>query len=85
MIILSINNFDKDKLQKELDYQVKATQDFQTVTVATINEKIVTHAESKRAEAEQATQPKPESWNKKRRNGKPVELTDKGWMQLPTQ
>ena len=29
------NRFDKDKLQKELDYQVKVTQEFQT-----INEKL---------------------------------------------
>ncbi|HGO5822640.1 TPA: VENN motif pre-toxin domain-containing protein [Mannheimia haemolytica] len=48
------NNFDKEKLQKELDYQVKSIQDFQAVTVATINEKVATHAESKRTEAEQA-------------------------------
>ncbi|WP_346556664.1 VENN motif pre-toxin domain-containing protein [Mannheimia haemolytica] len=48
------NRFDKDKLQKELNYQVKATQEFQTITMATINEKVTTHAESKRAEAEQA-------------------------------
>ncbi|MDY4594629.1 MAG: hemagglutinin repeat-containing protein [[Pasteurella] aerogenes] len=48
------NRFDKDKLQKELDYQVKATQEFQTISIATINEKVATHAESKRAEAEQA-------------------------------
>ncbi|WP_171023765.1 hemagglutinin repeat-containing protein [Mannheimia varigena] len=48
------NNFDKEKLQKELDYQVKAITDFQAITMATINEKVATHAESKRAEAEQA-------------------------------
>ncbi|MDW1149116.1 hemagglutinin repeat-containing protein [Mannheimia haemolytica] len=48
------NRFDKDKLQKELDYQVKATQEFQTISMATINEKVATHAENKRAEAEQA-------------------------------
>ncbi|HGO5855381.1 TPA: hemagglutinin repeat-containing protein, partial [Mannheimia haemolytica] len=48
------NNFDKDKLQKELDYQVKALSDFQTITMATISEKVASHAESKRAEAEQA-------------------------------
>ncbi|QLB45117.1 hemagglutinin repeat-containing protein [Mannheimia pernigra] len=48
------NRFDKDKLQKELDYQVKAITDFQAITMATINEKVATHAESKRAEAEQA-------------------------------
>lgn len=48
------NNFDKTKLQSELDYQVKALTDFQTTTVSTINEKVVNHAESKRAEAEQA-------------------------------
>ncbi|MFA9500271.1 hemagglutinin repeat-containing protein, partial [Mannheimia sp. E30BD] len=48
------NRFDKDKLQKELDYQVKALSDFQTITLATINEKVATHAESKRVEAEQA-------------------------------
>lgn len=47
------NRFDKDKLQKELDYQVKATQEFQTISIATINEKVATHAENKRAEAEQ--------------------------------
>ncbi|QLB18415.1 hypothetical protein A6B41_02615 [Mannheimia granulomatis] len=54
MIILSINNFDKAKLQSELGYQVKAITDFQTTTVSTINEKVATHAENKRAEAEQA-------------------------------
>ncbi|QTM00733.1 hypothetical protein GM698_03480 [Mannheimia sp. ZY171111] len=48
------NNFDKTKLQKELDYQVKALSDFQTTTVSTINEKVANHAESKRAEAEKA-------------------------------
>ena len=48
------NRFDKDKLQKELDYQVKAITDFQAITIATINEKVASHAESKRAEAEQA-------------------------------
>ncbi|WP_165888222.1 hemagglutinin repeat-containing protein [Mannheimia granulomatis] len=48
------NRFDKDKLQKELDYQVKAITDFQTITMATINEKVASQAESKRAEAEQA-------------------------------
>ena len=48
------NRFDKDKLQKELDYQVKAITDFQAITMATINEKVASHAESKRAEAEQA-------------------------------
>ncbi|QLB16199.1 hypothetical protein A6B40_00660 [Mannheimia varigena] len=54
IIILSINNFDKTKLQSELDYQVKALSEFQTITMATINEKVASHAESKRAEAEQA-------------------------------
>ncbi|WHP46734.1 hemagglutinin repeat-containing protein [Mannheimia bovis] len=48
------NNFDKEKLQKELDYQVKAMTEFQTITMATISEKVASHAESKRAEAEQA-------------------------------
>lgn len=48
------NRFDKDKLQKELDYQMKAITDFQAITMATINEKVASHAESKRAEAEQA-------------------------------
>ncbi|MEG9482403.1 hemagglutinin repeat-containing protein [Mannheimia sp. HC-2023] len=48
------NRFDKDKLQKELDYQVKAITDFQTTTVSTIYDKVASHAESKRAEAEQA-------------------------------
>ncbi|EXI62121.1 hypothetical protein MHD_11235 [Mannheimia granulomatis] len=53
-LIFDGNNFDKTKLQSELDYQVKAITDFQTITMATINEKVASHAESKRAEAEQA-------------------------------
>ncbi|WP_238348736.1 VENN motif pre-toxin domain-containing protein [Mannheimia pernigra] len=48
------NNFDKTKLQNELNYQAKAMAELQAITMATINEKVATHAESKRAEAEQA-------------------------------
>lgn len=48
------NTFDKNKLQKELDYQVKATTELQTITKPTIDEKIASHAESKREEANQA-------------------------------
>ena len=40
------NRFDKDKLQKELDYQVKAITDFQAITIATINEKVASHYHS---------------------------------------
>ncbi|WP_239384669.1 VENN motif pre-toxin domain-containing protein [Mannheimia massilioguelmaensis] len=48
------NKFDKKKVQNELDYQVKVIQEFQSITLATINEKATAHAESKREEANQA-------------------------------
>ncbi|MGX2949229.1 hemagglutinin repeat-containing protein [Frederiksenia canicola] len=46
------SRFDKSKLQKELDYQVKATSEFQSITKPAIDEAMASHATSKRKEAD---------------------------------
>lgn len=46
------SRFDKSKLQKELDYQVKVTSEFQSITKPAIDEAMARHATSKRKEAE---------------------------------
>lgn len=45
------NRFDKAKLQKELDYQVKATQEFQTITKPGIDSVMTQIAANKQAKA----------------------------------
>lgn len=46
------SRFDKNQLQKELDYQVKATSEFQSITKPAIDEVMASHATSKRKEAD---------------------------------
>lgn len=46
------SRFDKNQLQKELDYQVKATSEFQSITKPAIDEAMASHATSKRKEAD---------------------------------
>lgn len=48
------NHFDKNNVQKELNYQVKVMEDFQKVTLASIDTQMASHAENKREAANQA-------------------------------
>ncbi|MGX2987751.1 VENN motif pre-toxin domain-containing protein, partial [Ursidibacter sp. B-7004-1] len=47
------SRFDKDKLQKELAYQVKVTREFQTITKPGIDSFVANQAENKRKEADE--------------------------------
>lgn len=48
------NHFDKNNVQRELNYQVKVMEDFQKVTLASIDTQMASHAENKREAANQA-------------------------------